>query len=258
MRSRPDLLIGETAARRLLAAAGLDLDRLVADAEEGEELEIDTGVRLSVEAGLSYEETTAVNVVGYIPGSDRASQGERILVTASYWGPSPRGSTIYPGADENGSGVAVMLEVARVWQEIGFVPRRTVVFAALDVDGGRQVVNHPPLPERTEDTWIEVDLRGLAAGEEALYRYEEGGGLARAFDQSARRFGVDTEPLAGWQFAFSTGWGRADEAYSGLAVYRPGDALSATPDDTIAHLDPGLLMEAGQTVTHYLMVLSSR
>ncbi|MGD1992246.1 MAG: ABC transporter permease subunit [Anaerolineae bacterium] len=258
MRSRPDLLISETATRQLLSAVGLDLDALMEELEAGEEFKIDTGARLSVEAGLFYEEVNAVNVVGYIPGADQTSEGDRILVTAPYWGPTPHDSTIFPGADENASGVAVMLEVARLWRDIGFVPGRTVVFAALDVDGGRHLVNHPPVIEQIEDTWTEVDLRGLAAGEEALYRYEAGGGLARAFDQSARRFRVDTEPMDGWRFAFNTGWGQGDEAYSGLAIYRPGDDLSGTAEDTIEHLDPQLLMDAGQSVAHYLMVLSSR
>jgi peptide/nickel transport system permease protein len=258
MRSRPELLISETAARRLLSAMGLDLDELLADLEAGDAFKVETGVRLSVEAGLFYEEVDAVNVVGYIPGADQTAQGDRILVTAPYWGPMPQDDTIFPGADENASGVAVMLEVARLWQDIGFVPGRTVVFAALDVNGGNYLVNHPPVIEQMEDTWTEVDVYGVAAGQDALHRYEVGGGLARAFDQSARRFRVRTQQLDGWQFAFNTGWGRGDEAYSGLAVYRPGDDHSGTVDDTIEHLDPELLMDAGQTVAHYLMVLSSR
>jgi len=41
-------------------------------------------------------------------------------------------------------------------------------------------------------------------------------------------------------------------------VTRIGDELSSGPDDTLDHLDPELLAEAGQAVAHYLMVLSSR
>ena len=44
----------------------------------------------------------------------------------------------------------------------------------------------------------------------------------------------------------------------GLAVTRVGDELSGTPSDTRDHVDPELLAEAGQTIAHYLMVLSAR
>ena len=97
-----------------------------------------------------------------------------------------------------------------------------------------------------------------------MARIEAGAGLARAFDQSARRFGVRTKELDGpWQFFFAVdywgaGTGRGDLSYSGLALVRQGDDLSDTPADTIDHLDPGLLAKTGQAVAHYLMVLSSR
>jgi hypothetical protein len=186
------------------------------------------------------------------------TQGERILVVAYYTGPNPQQGVIYPGADEGASGVAVMLEVARLWRDLGFEPKRTVVFAALDANGGFHFVNYPVFPIGFEDTWTTVILDGIGAGGPRLARVELGVGLARAFDQSARRFGVRTEELEDWRFFFTAWYGDADQAYSGLAVTRPGDDLSGTPADTLEHLDTELLAEAGQTVAHYLMVLSSR
>jgi hypothetical protein len=91
---------------------------------------------------------------------------------------------------------------------------------------------------------------------------EVGSGLARAFDQSARRLGVPTEELQEWRFFFVSGYGSSrvtsDVSYSGLAVTRVGDEFSGTPADTLDHVDPELLAEAGRTVAHYLMVLSAR
>jgi ABC-type dipeptide/oligopeptide/nickel transport system permease subunit len=256
--SLPTLLIGESAARQLLAEAGLDLDELRGALEAGERIDLETGLRVRVEAGLAYEEVSGANVVGYFPGTDIRSQGERILVLATYTGPSPQEGVVFPGADDNASGVAVMLEVARLWRDLGFEPKRTVVFAALDTNGGFHFVNHSVFPTGFEDTWTTVTLDGIGAGGPQLVRMESGVGLARAFDQSARRFGVPTGELEDQRFFFTSRYGNIDQAYSGLVVVRPGDDLSGTPADTLDHLDPELLAEAGQTVAHYLMVLSSR
>ena len=261
--SFPNLVIGESVARPLLAEAGLDLDELLKALEAGERIKVETALHVRVNVGLAYEELSAVNVVGYLPAADRRTEGDRILIAASYTGPFPQGGVIYPGADENASGVALMLEVARLWRDLGFEPKRTVVFAAFDEGGGSHFTNHPVMPAaKTSDTWTVVALQEVGAGGPRLARQEFGSGLAHAFDQAARRFDVRTEELDEWRFFFvnssDTGYVRPDLSYSGVAVVRLGDDLSGTPSDTLDHLDPELLKEAGQTVAHYLMVLSSR
>jgi len=130
--SFPNLLIGESAARQLLAQAGVDLEELQAAMEAGEQVVLHTGLQVQLTYGLVYEEVPATNVVGYIPSLDMESRGERILVAATYTG-SPRwDGVVYPGADENASGVAVMLETARLLHDLELIPKRTVVFAAFD------------------------------------------------------------------------------------------------------------------------------
>jgi hypothetical protein len=210
---------------------------------------------------LAYEEVSGANVIGYFPATDIETEGDRILVTASYTGPPLREGVLYPGADENASGVAVMLEVARLWHDLGFVPKRTVVFAAFDEGGGNNFVNHDPFSKSSSDAWTIVILQGVGAGGPRLARLEMGSGLARAFDQSAHRFDVRTEELGQWQFFFDIGdyaIRRGSLPHPGLVVTRLGDDLSGTPSDTLDRLDPDMLAEAGQTVAHYLMVLSSR
>jgi peptide/nickel transport system permease protein len=265
--TRAHLRIGETAARQLLTEAGLDLDELMNEQAKGEPIRLETGLRVRVTAGLAYEEVSGANVIGYFPAADVTTEGERILIAASYTGPYvPQSSlqgggtgeaVIYPGADDNASGVAVMLEVARLLHDLGFEPKRTVVFAAFDERGDNYFVNHPIFPTDSSDVWTVVTLHGVGAGEPRLARLEVGSGLARAFDQSARRFDVRTEELDEWPLFFG-GTDRGDLSYSGLAVVRRGDNLSGTPADTLDHLDPELLAGTGQAIAHYIMVLTSR
>jgi len=263
--SIPNFLIGESAARQVLAQAGVDLEELREAMEAGEKVMLHTNLQVRLAYGLVYEETSATNVIGYIAGLDVESRGERILVTATYAGSPPRDGMVHPGADENGSGVAVVLEIGRLLQDLEFIPKRTIVFAALDEGGGNWFVNAPALPTRRSDIWTAVSLHGLGAGDSRLARVEAGSGLARAFDQSARRFGVRTEQLDEWRFFFAFNTSRlsrgdpaAHKSYQAVAVTRPGDDLSGTPADTLDHLDPELLAEAGQAAAHFVMVLSSR
>jgi hypothetical protein len=218
-----------------------------------------------VSYGLDYQEIVATNVVGYIPGVDASSRGERILVAASY-APQPRGDgVIPPGADENASGVAVMLETARLLHDLELIPKRSIVFAALDEGGGARFVSSSGFPSDRSNVWTAIVLHGVGAGGARLARAEAGSGLARVFDQSARRFGLRTEALDEWPFFFVSGRSRMDwtdptvnPSYQGLAITRPGDRQSGTREDTADRLDPDTLERTGQTVAHFVLVLASR
>ena len=261
--TEPTLLMSETAARNLLIDLGYDLDALSLTLEEEEQVWIETNIPVRVRVGLEYEQVPGVNVIGYIPGEDIRVQTQRILVAAPYTGPSPFGDTIYPGADENASGVAIMLEVLRLWREMDFEPDHTVVFAAFAENGGEHFVLEPILPTQSTDTWTTVIIYGLGAGGNGrISRIQTGGELDTVFDQSARIMGVRTDPLDRWPFFFAGGGGRgwdlpADPSYSGIVVTRPGDAYSNTPLDTRDHLDPEYIEDAGRALAHFLMVISS-
>lgn len=79
------------------------------------------------------------NVIGVIPGTRPERAQESVVVGAHYdhTGPGmPAGRAedrgkLHPGADDNASGVAVLIELARVLRE-NFTPRRSIVFVAFD------------------------------------------------------------------------------------------------------------------------------
>jgi hypothetical protein len=80
---------------------------------------------------------TLKNVVGIIPGTSSRFAGESVVVGAHYdhlglgW-PDVRGDNrgrVHPGADDNASGVAVLIELARALAK-GAKPGRTLVFVA--------------------------------------------------------------------------------------------------------------------------------
>lgn len=90
---------------------------------------------------------TAANVVGRVAG--RVAGARAIVVTAHYDHLGTRDGVIYPGADDNASGVAVLLAAARHF--VRHPPRRPIVFAALDGEeagfhGARTLVASDLLP----------------------------------------------------------------------------------------------------------------
>ena len=90
-----------------------------------------------VEEGQDGKPHTVRNIVGVLPGANPAYDGQALLVTAHYdhlgsgW-PDERadaGEGLYLGADDNASGVSVLIELARTLKSEA-QPERTVVFVA--------------------------------------------------------------------------------------------------------------------------------
>lgn len=92
--------------------------------------------RISVSLS-SLQEVTTYNVLAMLPGENTAFvsgkthrlNAEMIIVSAHYDGWGQEDGLLYMGANESASGVATLLEVARVWKEYELEPGRTVLFA---------------------------------------------------------------------------------------------------------------------------------
>jgi hypothetical protein len=115
---------------------------------------------------------TLRNVVGVLPGTKPELAGQSALLTAHYdhlgfgWPDAHAGDEgkLHPGADDNASGVAVMLELAKVLAA-GPPPARTLVFVAFTgeesgLQGSRHYVEHPPFPLEKTIGVINLDTVG--------------------------------------------------------------------------------------------------
>jgi Zn-dependent M28 family amino/carboxypeptidase len=86
--------------------------------------------------GENAEPLPARNVIAVVPGTSPALNGQALIVSAHYdhlglgWPDARSGAKgqLHPGADDNASGVAVMLELARLMANGR--PERSVIFAA--------------------------------------------------------------------------------------------------------------------------------
>ena len=113
----------------------------------------------SAKGGVDNSEHQLRNVIAVLPGSDPKLKGEVALLTAHYdhlgfgW-PGARADAVgqlHPGADDNASGVAVLIEIAKQLATRP-APPRTIVFVAFSGEeagllGSRHYVSHPlPVP----------------------------------------------------------------------------------------------------------------
>lgn len=114
--------------------------------------------QLNVNFRNQYYETWQYNVIATLPGvvypdSITIMGGHHDCILRSTEPESPL--DVAPGADDNASGVAVTLEVARVLKQSGFAPRTTIVFATfaaeeLGLYGSQHMTN------RLSDTLAQV------------------------------------------------------------------------------------------------------
>jgi hypothetical protein len=107
------------------------------------------------------------NVGAALRGSDPSLRDEWVIVAAHFDHLGVRNGVLFPGADDNASGVAMMLEVARNFSESPRKPRRSMMFVGFDLEelglfGSRYFVAHPPVPLGSIALFITADMIGRA------------------------------------------------------------------------------------------------
>ena len=114
----------------------------------------------------NYDSLTAENVLGYIEGSDK--KNEYIFVTAHYDHLGRRGKVINNGADDDGSGTAAVMELAKVFSEAkkaGYGPRRSMIFMTVSGEeegllGSEYYTENPVVPIENTIVDLNIDMVG--------------------------------------------------------------------------------------------------
>jgi hypothetical protein len=105
------------------------------------------------------------NVAAVLPGSDAQLADEWIILSAHFDHLGKRDGVLYPGADDNASGVAMLLEVAERFALQKEKPKRTIVFVAFDQEetgliGSRHFASHPPRDLKKLKAFLTADMLG--------------------------------------------------------------------------------------------------
>lgn len=160
-------LLGHPAATALFSGAPMNLEGLLDAAHEGAALpSFALPGTLSVRSETTFKATESANIVGLLPGTDPGLAGQPILVTAhlDHEGiddDESKADRIYNGAMDNASGVAAMIEAARILA--ADPPRRPVMFVALTAEekgllGAAYMAANPLTPNADIAAVVNLDM----------------------------------------------------------------------------------------------------
>ncbi len=130
---------------------------------------ISTGQYGALDWHTHSEEGTLTNVLAYLPGIDPQKTHEILVIGAHRDHFGRQAGLLFPGADDNASGTAVMLEVARALANAGARGKRTILFVSFSGEeqglvGSRLYLERPVAPISSTQTMINIDHAGIGNG----------------------------------------------------------------------------------------------
>ncbi len=198
-------------ASRLASASGMNLEKMLKEAQTRDFRPVNLGARLKAHMVSRVRNFESNNVLAILPGADRKSADEAVIYTAHYDHFGIRadmpGDNIFNGADDNATGCGILLELARAFGTAAQRPRRSILFAAVTAEeqgllGSEYLGKHPPVP--AEKITLDLnydDVKPLGAPEEVEVSGAERTTFYPAVEATAKEFRLairaDARPEAG-------------------------------------------------------------
>jgi hypothetical protein len=166
----PRLMVDVPVAQEMLAATGLrlaDLKAAIDSTRQPQSRGLNASVRVGVEARYQAKQPS-VNVIGILEGSDSALRDQVLVIGAHLDHVGSQGDIYFPGANDNASGAAAVMAIARAFAHGSAHPKRSVVFVLLSseesgLDGAKRFVERPPVPLGKIVAYLNLDC--IAVGD---------------------------------------------------------------------------------------------
>jgi Zn-dependent M28 family amino/carboxypeptidase len=198
-------------ARKLVQECGMNLDDMIAAAQKpGFKAQALPG-SLKVHIVSTVRPFDSNNVVTMLPGSSPSLKEQGVMYSAHYDHlgivPGMPGDNIYNGAQDNATGVGILLEIARAYSVARQAPPRSVYFASVTAEeqglrGSEYFGKHPPVPAKEMSLDLNYDdLAPLGVPEEVQVAGAERTNFYPEVQKMAKDFGLtivpDPNPNAG-------------------------------------------------------------
>lgn len=199
-------------AQKLLDAAGMDSSLLKKADQRGFKgvplnLQISTSLKVKATYNKSY------NVIGRITGSKRPDE---VVIYSAHWDhlgigkADEKADTIYNGAQDNASGTAGLLELARAFKNMKTKPERTIVILSVTAEeqglwGSAYYAQNPVYPAAKTACNINMDGLGAFTATKDIIVVGKGQSnledmLKEEAERSGRVIAYETHPEAGYYY----------------------------------------------------------
>ncbi len=157
---------------RICMAAGKNADQLLADIKQRKPSSFDIPLTLSASYNTKHSEFESYNVVGLIPGSDKTLKNEYVVHSAHLdhvgIGRVVNGDSIFNGAHDNASGVASLLEIARIYKTSDAKPKRSILIVMVTAEemglvGSSYFAANPTVPKSAIVADVNTDMPTVIA-----------------------------------------------------------------------------------------------
>src|SRR5437867_462999 len=199
----------DEAAHQMMRLAGLNLDELRRQAASRDFRPVKLNLTGSLNLNSEVKRVEAPNVVAILPGRDPKLRDEYVVYSA-HWdhfgigAPDKNGDTIYNGALDNATGVASVLEIARVLSSLPLAekPRRSILFLITTAEeqgllGSEWYSQHPLVPIAKTAANVNLDsMNILGPTRDFVPLGAERSSLKAVVDAIARErgFGISPDP----------------------------------------------------------------
>jgi len=153
---------------KFFAGSGHTMDEIMKLAAENQPLpKFPLVGTLRTKATVKREMVEAPNVAGVLPGSDPKLKDEYVIMSAHLdhvgVGRAINGDTVYNGAMDDASGIATILEIARIMKDSGAKPKRSILFLAVAGEekgelGSRYFASRPTVDRKHIVADINLDM----------------------------------------------------------------------------------------------------
>ena len=159
--------LSESGATKVFARAPHTLDEVFQAAEESRPLAFDLAYSGRFQRKTRHSQVQSPNVAGLLPGWDPRLKKEVVVVSAHLdhlgIGGVADGDSIYNGAYDNASGIAVMLELAKAIKSLSRPPKRSILFLAVTGEekgllGSEYYAEYPTLPLENLVADVNLDM----------------------------------------------------------------------------------------------------
>ncbi|HEY0041762.1 MAG TPA: M28 family peptidase, partial [Flavisolibacter sp.] len=157
---------------RLFASSGKEVDGVLNSIKSGKPSSFVLPATLVTTYATTHTDFESYNMVGLIPGADPKLKNEYVVHSAHLdhvgIGRPVNGDSIYNGAHDNASGVASLLEIARIYKSSGAKPKRSVLIVMVTGEemgliGSSYFAANPTVPKASIVADVNTDMPTVIA-----------------------------------------------------------------------------------------------